>query len=401
MLLYTDTWCKDNVYRKENGGKFTFMDGDEVFKSWFKGNTSNVVPEEALDFFRLIMQQGLDQGMGAFEVDFMDYNRNLYKRFRSETGAFAKWVKGIDDAAKEYAIPVQYCMAQPQELVNTVTLGQVTNARISGDGGRPYYNNGATNLLLSALGIRPFKDNAWTHGDYPKGLPDIAGSVLTMGPVGLADKLNTTNASIAAQSCRADGTLLHPNRAATPLDSTYFPTTFSGSIMTASTGPKAADAAWHVLSATDVQAVQVSPSELWPAPVESSQFVWWQRGAQCVPGAQAASCLNPFSGKAPLPVSAASNMIELFNVAPVLSGGWVVLGEASKIVPVAAARVESVQPASGDVAVVVLGSDGESIELLFAKVGAEGRGTGAIISQKLTFGPSGRATIHAVNAHVV
>ena len=34
------------------------------------------------------LHQGLRQGMGAFEVDFLDYNFKLYPRFRSEPGAF-------------------------------------------------------------------------------------------------------------------------------------------------------------------------------------------------------------------------------------------------------------------------------------------------------------------------
>jgi hypothetical protein len=109
-------------------------------------------------------------------------------------------------------------MTLPQQLLHTVKLSQVTSTRVSGDGGRPYYNGAPQQLLAAALGIRPFKDNAWTAGKFPKGLPDIAGSVLSMGPVGLADQLNTTVASIAQSSCARDGTLLHPNRPATPLD---------------------------------------------------------------------------------------------------------------------------------------------------------------------------------------
>ena len=42
LLLYTDTWCQDNKYRKEQGGKYEFMNGKPMHLSWFKGNTSNV-----------------------------------------------------------------------------------------------------------------------------------------------------------------------------------------------------------------------------------------------------------------------------------------------------------------------------------------------------------------------
>jgi hypothetical protein len=56
------------VYRKEHGGKYDFMDGDPVHLSWFKGNTSNVVPEQSLEFYREVMAMGKAQGMGAFEI---------------------------------------------------------------------------------------------------------------------------------------------------------------------------------------------------------------------------------------------------------------------------------------------------------------------------------------------
>ena len=112
LMLYADTWCADNVYRTERGGPFTFMDGDETHLSWFKGNTSNVVPEQAGAFWRSIMAQGSRQGMGAFEVDFLDYNFDLYPRFRSDPGAHALWLRGLDDAAAAAGVSVQ-CAPHP------------------------------------------------------------------------------------------------------------------------------------------------------------------------------------------------------------------------------------------------------------------------------------------------
>ena len=46
------------------------------------------------------------------------------------------------------------CMAVPQQLLYAVTgLRAVTSARVSGDGGRPYFNSGSTQLLVAALGL--------------------------------------------------------------------------------------------------------------------------------------------------------------------------------------------------------------------------------------------------------
>lgn len=98
--------CADNVYRKEMGGNFTFMDGSPVHLSWFTGNTSNVVPADAYAFWKNILAQGLSQGMGAFEIDFLNYNFNLYERFTTEPGAFASWIASLDRAAVDARIPV-------------------------------------------------------------------------------------------------------------------------------------------------------------------------------------------------------------------------------------------------------------------------------------------------------
>jgi len=92
---YVDTFCADNEYRKEQGGKYTFMDAPEQHVSWFKGNVSNVVPGEALPFFRDIMKQGKAQGMGGFEVDCMNYQLSLYARFSQEPGGVNRlWATG-------------------------------------------------------------------------------------------------------------------------------------------------------------------------------------------------------------------------------------------------------------------------------------------------------------------
>ena len=49
--------------------------------SWFTGYVANVVPEESAEFYTKLMRHGLSQGMGGFEVDFLDFNFNLYVRF--------------------------------------------------------------------------------------------------------------------------------------------------------------------------------------------------------------------------------------------------------------------------------------------------------------------------------
>ena len=440
LLLYTDTWCADTAYRAERGGNWTFMDGDAVSLSWFKGNTSNVVPEQAYPFYRWLLGEmgAARQGMGAFEVDFLNFNFKLYPRFRGEPGAHGAWLDGIDRAAREVGsgVSVQYCMALPQQLLHAAGRHtQTTSARVAPDGGRPYYDGAAGQLLAAALGVRPFKDNVWTSGRFPKGAADIVGSVLTMGPLGLADARNATNATLAAAACARDGTLLHPSRPATPLDATFLPSKplgAQGSIETASYGPAANGAAthaavaanadadananvnanapsppwWHAIAVSGVGSPgrerSIAPGELWP-PV-SGAAVWWHgpapgagAGGGCAVGAPVAGCLFPFSAAAPARVAAAAGEVELFHVAPVLPGGWVVLGETRKVVPVAAARFASIKPlAGGGLSLRLVGSEGEHVEVLFGQVGSGGSAAAAaavVASRTVVLPASGAATV--------
>jgi hypothetical protein len=138
-------------------------------------------------------------------------------------------------------------------------------------------------------------------------------------------------------------------------------------------------------------------------------MVWWEwapPGATvvgaCSAGAPAADCLHPFSAAADqhLPATSAASSITLYHVSPILStcgsnGGWVLLGEVGKIVPVAAARVSSVTSTSTGVSVSVVGSEKETVEMLFAAVDADGKGTGMVVSKSVTLPASGTANIQA------
>jgi hypothetical protein len=120
-------------------------------------------------------------------------------------------------------------------------------------------------------------------------------------------------------------------------------------------------------------------------------------------GAPAADCLHPFGAVAgqQIPATSAASSVTLYHVAPILSttggsnSGWVLLGEVGKIIPVAAARVSSVTSTSTGVSVSVVGSAQEKVEMLFAAVGADGKGTGMVVSKSVTLSASGTANIQA------
>jgi hypothetical protein len=54
---------------------------------------------------------------------------------RQNYGAANKWLEGINVAALERNIPVQFCMALPSDLMASIAFDSVTNYRASTDYG--------------------------------------------------------------------------------------------------------------------------------------------------------------------------------------------------------------------------------------------------------------------------
>lgn len=100
----------------------------------------------------------------------------------------------------------------------------------------------------------------------------------------------------------------------------------------------------------------VIPTELWPLPDSRVPLVATtarRMGSKamlgCEDGANAADCLLPVSDDMPLDVGtsrtdSATLPFALFSLAPVLPSGWVLLGEADKIVPVSPQRFVVADP---------------------------------------------------------
>ena len=82
---------------------------------------------------------------------------------------------------------------------------------------------------------------------------------------------------------------------------------------------------------------------------------------------------------------------QLFVAAPVLSNGWAVLGETTKIVPVSSQRISSISANSDGAAVVVelIGANGENVQMGF--MSADGK----VVVLHCTLGLTGRVRMLA------
>lgn len=101
----------------------------------FKG-TKIVTPADSYKFFADLFDLGLAQTGGrmkAYEVDFLLSNfAGSASMFESVTSA-SEWYSGMADAGLERGIVIQYCLCSATDILESLTLPAVVQARASGD----------------------------------------------------------------------------------------------------------------------------------------------------------------------------------------------------------------------------------------------------------------------------
>ena len=240
---------------------------------------------------------------------------------------------------------------------------------------------------------------------YPQ--MEAAIAILSTAPVQISDGIGFTNATLALATCTSGGRLLQPSRPATAIDACFAADAFG-----APAGPVAAKAhnlpvmsthtnvsgrLWaHVLVislAADAALVPADlPLDVAPLPGDGGLLAYggWREA-----GGGSFALLGPWCAAAPLRLPAAPDAHQwtLTHAAPVLPNGWALLGEAAKLVPVAAARVTSVGegPGGAGMAVGVAGEPGEALTLSFAAPAAGGGFQ--VVEAACTLGAAGAATV--------
>lgn len=115
-------------------------------------------------------------------------------------------------------LTVQYCGQMVGQVLQGSKYGNLTTARVSGDGFNPthwdsfLYNS----RLTSAVGIFPFSDNV-----YSSDVMSLILATQSAGMVGMADAIGSEVAANVLQVIRPDGIIVKPDAPMVPLDSTY------------------------------------------------------------------------------------------------------------------------------------------------------------------------------------
>ncbi|MCX5738877.1 MAG: hypothetical protein NTZ61_10370 [Proteobacteria bacterium] len=140
--------------------------------AWHDGDRAH--PKDAALYAKLL-HQAASWGVLTFEHDWLIECFLGVRGLREAPGRARAWQEGLDAAAGEQGLTLQWCMASPADAFQSVTLRNVTSIRTSGDY-KYLIGSGALwswflygNALARALGLQPFKDVflSFRDGDGP------------------------------------------------------------------------------------------------------------------------------------------------------------------------------------------------------------------------------------------
>ena len=405
LLLYHNFWSRDTqqLYAAQ-GQNFTFVPGYRFLNRDRPRSIFQILPEQAFEFFDYIFGTYMDQGvMMAAEVDFLDWTQLTVPVLFSTLDGGHRFLKGFADAALKHGVSHQLCMSMPSQIMDSLLLPAVTNARASPDNTPTNENRwkiAYTSLMMWPLDVQPFADNVWSMSHEPAE-PYGPGvhrhnvvlqtliTTLTAGPVGIADEIGFTNTTLVLQTCTANGTLLQPDKPSTPIDAMFSPSPPfrpPGEVWQTHTrlidNGDGTEVLWRFVLAVDTQ-FSLRHDDLWPADAQArdSLAVSWHTRHRCGEEVQSRSgqseCARRWNASSTYKLRT-SPMVDLehgfdFVVsAPILwssSGrGISFLGELSKIVTVSSARFgQQIRcERDGTLTMQLRGAPGEQVELTYA-----------------------------------
>ncbi|XP_050411208.2 uncharacterized protein LOC126825587 [Patella vulgata] len=307
-------------------------------------------------------------------------------------------------AAQNNGLTIQYCMAESRDVLTSLQIPVVTQARVSEDyhPGNDNWRLGVTSIFADSLGIAPFKDNFWTTTYQPKNNynlnepnPGLIAAVATLstGPVGPSDKIGFSDVELIMRSCDADGLILKPNKPAMAIDARILELAFQDGIGPEgevwSTHTMINDYYFRIVLAADMN----SSFSLLPSHIGSLSTFIMKNSHTTVD----AIVPLPFTEDQPLNLTTActkSNFC-LYHTSMQFSlsdRNVIIYGEFSKWVPMSRNRVISFTVGTNDIQLELQGAYMEMVTFLFfedmnpvyvkCQIGNSGRATMSLVDRQ-------------------
>ena len=294
---------------------------------------------------------------------------------RSEPGRATEWQEGIDTAARDRGITLQWCMGTPADFAQTTTLTQVTSVRTSGDHG--YIASAGqlwawfctTNSLARSLDLMPFKDVFRADPDVAgqNGEPEALLSALSTGPIGLGDRVGRMDPALALRTCRADGLLIKPHTAIAATDESLLSgPAFTSTLLVAECTSEHPAGRWtyavamHANPGDEPISGEIRLESLSRPQDDVEVHPSGEPGYSRFRGMGLAERHSHAAGTdATIPVSLRREGWTFYVLAPVLGSGLAVIGDVTEFVTAGDARIEVSETSTG-VRLVVKGP-GETV----------------------------------------
>lgn len=372
LIAHNKWFIIDNAYKDD----YPFVSGE----AW-----SIPLGREVYDIF---MRDAKAWGIETYEPDWLMSHIWEIPYLRQEIGRAEKWMMDQNDAAIEQERTMQLCMAGAAHLMFTLDMPAVTTFRTSIDyhaatSKESYWPMFHTvNMLASALGVMPFKDNF--HSSETWGEQEALISNLSAGMVGVGDAIEEAKPNILQRTCRKDGVLLKPDKSATPLDAMFMPHQRPYTVSTysdrGSLGRWTYLAAFHLARNHEEMSVIDEAFAMLTYDGEdlNNMFVWpdevtnWRFNLEEDLGiTERAVLYNWRSGEVQM-VDASFDIPTMhhlydyayFIFAPILPNGLALIGETGKFVTLADKRFKEIESLENSIRVVVEGVPGEVVEIV-------------------------------------
>jgi len=372
-LIAHSKWFEiDNAYKDQ----YPFVSGE----LW-----STPTGQEVFDIF---MSDAKSWGIETYEQDWLMNHIWEIPYLRQGVDHAEKWMNNQNNAALAEGRSMQLCMAGAAHLMYTLDMPVVTTFRTSIDyhaatSKESYWPMFHTvNMLASALGIMPFKDNFLSYETWGEQEAQI--SILSAGMVGPGDAVEMARPEILLRTCRKDGLLLKPDHSATPIDTMFLP--HQRPYTTSTYSERGGLGRWVYLSAyhlakkheeltaldqafafltydgEDLNNMFVWPDEVTDWNVDLSRdlgitdsivlYNWRSGTAQTV------------DGSFEIPAMPHLYDYAYFVLVPIMDNGLALIGEKEKFVTLADKRFKEIESLDNSIRVVVEGVPGEIVQLL-------------------------------------
>lgn len=285
-------------------------------------------------------------GVVVYEQDWLDKNARPAINI-AESHAF---LADMGEGMASRKIGIQYCMALPGYFLASTEFPNLRTIRVSDDRfERARYDRFLyASALAHAVGLWP-----WSDVFMSDELPNLVLSTLSAGPVGVGDALGHIDAANLKRVMRSDSVILKPDTPLVPIDATYLadssadgqPTTPMIALTRTNFGGAAEYYLFAYPRSGNSSSTTVSLSELG---IHSPVIAWnWQdQNGRLIPAGGSVNLVF-------------KNGWSYDVLAPVNESGIALLGDASKIVPLARKRFTSVSN-KGAVNATLVFAEGET-----------------------------------------